>query len=95
MAFEGRRRKRLTAPADIPSYLASPVDVAHGLLADRRHESRALWARVVVGTGIVDLSELEEFPEGNLLLEAIWDAADGRDLDTRTRAIASKLTGSN
>jgi hypothetical protein len=43
----------------------------------------------------VDLSALEEVSEGNLLLEAIWDAADGRDLDARTRAIASKLTGSN
>jgi hypothetical protein len=54
-----------------------PVDLAKGLLAYRnRQEQLRDWAAFVLGASeLVDLATLDEWPEGDELLSALWDAS--------------------
>jgi hypothetical protein len=65
---------------DPPVYEATTNDVAVGLLANSAigttlHD----WARVLLTTGMIDLASLEDDPRGDVLLNALWDAANGSD----------------
>lgn len=69
---------RLDEPSDAPVYEATAADVAVGLLGNwAAGTALREWARVVLATGMVDLSSLEDHPRGEALLNALWDAAEG------------------
>lgn len=67
----------------------SVADVATGFVTSwaRGTDELQRWAQVILGLGPLDLGALEDAPEGNALLEAIWDASAGTpsgiDLATR------------
>src|SRR6185503_19707212 len=66
-------------------------DVAAGLLA-HSHDSDSLrdWARVVHGSiGLIEL-DLEDHPEGDNLLDALWRISFGEPFTTRMRASATR-----
>jgi hypothetical protein len=69
---------RLDEPAGAPVYGATATDVAVGMLANWALGTPLRdWARVLLATGMVDLSSLEDDPLGEALLNALWDAAEG------------------
>ena len=67
----------------------SVADVAAGYVTSwaRGTDVPQRWAQVILGLGALDLSVLEDAPEGDALLEAVWDASAGTpsgiDLATR------------
>ena len=67
----------------------SVADVAAGYVTSWRGGTDVLqrWAQVILGLPALDLGALEDAPEGEALLEAIWNAstgaASGVDLATR------------
>jgi hypothetical protein len=67
----------------------SVAEVAAGYLAAWAQSSETLqkWARLILGVTNIDLAALEDDPEGDALLNAIWDAADGSPsgIDVATR----------
>ena len=78
-------------PANAPLYEASVIDVATGLLAKwKTQEAVQAWARVLLATSMIDLRCLEDHPDGEVLLEAVWDAAEGADINDRQRAVAQE-----
>jgi hypothetical protein len=67
--------------ADAPVYEPSAQDVAAGLLVHWAvGTSLRDWARLVLAVGMVDLASLEDHPAGEVLLNALWDAAGGCDV---------------
>jgi hypothetical protein len=84
----------LDEPADAPVYDATASDVAVGLLANWAVGSSLRdWARVLLATGMVDLSSLEDDPRGDTLLNALWDAAEGSGPSDRQLHVARQLAG--
>jgi len=76
---------RLEEPPNLPIYEASVVDVATGFLAQwARGRTLQAWARILLGTGMVDLACLEDHREGELLLEAVWSGAEGAEFSDET-----------
>lgn len=71
-----------------------PIDIANGLLAYRnRPEELRDWAAFVLAASeIIDLSPLEEWPEGDELLSGLWDASFEGSLKPETERVASALT---
>jgi hypothetical protein len=67
----------LEEPGNIPVDEASAVDVATGFIRHFGRDTLREWAAVMLATGMVDLSSLESDPRGDVVLEAIWDAAGG------------------
>jgi hypothetical protein len=67
----------------------SIAELATGYVASWAQGSEVLqrWAQVILGLTAVDLSALEDAPEGEALLEAIWDASAGtpKGIDVATR----------
>lgn len=56
------------------------TEIAAGYVASwaRGEDALRRWAQVILGLTAVDLVALEDAPDGEALLEAIWDAAAGR-----------------
>lgn len=78
-------------PANAPLYEASVIDVALGLLAKwKTQQALQDWARVLLATSMIDLRCLEDHPDGEVLLEAVWDAAEGTGINEGQRAIAQQ-----
>jgi hypothetical protein len=69
-------------------------DVATGFLAHLETESMLReWATVLVGTRFIDLSLLEEDPDGAVIAEGLWDVSAGGPLAPSVlRAVASVLS---
>jgi hypothetical protein len=72
-------------------------DVAEGLLAFRRTDDQLQrWASIILaGSSFLDLGGFEKIPEGNVLLNALWDASfgdvisqDAVNVALRTRTIS-------
>ena len=62
-------------------YVSPPLeDFAYGLIASwaKGPESLQLWSRLVLAINSIDFGAFESDSRGELLLEAIWDAAAGR-----------------
>lgn len=70
-------RLRLEEPPDAPVYEARVEDIARGLLAHWVRSTLQEWARVVLATGTIEIACLEDTEEGELLLEALWECAEG------------------
>jgi hypothetical protein len=85
---------RLDEPANAPVYDATASDVAAGLLANWAvGTSLRDWARVLLATGMVDLSSLEDDPRGETLLNALWDAAERSGPSDRQIHVARQIAG--
>jgi hypothetical protein len=53
------------------------------------------WARVLLATGMIDLTYLEDHPDGEVLLEAVWDAAAAAsDIDSQRIEVVQRLAES-
>lgn len=72
----GDRRIKLQLKSPLHVELR-PVDIALGLLAHKNHpEALREWASFVLSASeIIDLTSLESWPEGDELLNALWDAS--------------------
>lgn len=76
--------------------VARPADVAKGLIA---HEANPLelqeWARVMLaGVSFLDL-DLEDQPDGDILLDALWNARFGRMVSDRAYQVAVRSARSS
>jgi hypothetical protein len=75
---------------------ASLRDVAQGLLAYwRRPDQLKGWAGIILaGSSFLELSEeFEATPEGDILLNSLWDAAFGDEVGQDAMNIAKDLVG--
>jgi hypothetical protein len=84
-------------PASIPTFTPVIEDLATGLL---RYwavggELARVWAQVLLATTPVDLIALEISDDGNHLLEALWDLADGRPVTESAVDVARKHTSAH
>jgi len=85
----GDENCEVTNRAGISATLGAP-DVAAGILA-HEHDPVKLrrWAWLLLSADVFDL-RLDDAP-GAVLLDALWDLAHGKPLDSRTRATAQSL----
>lgn len=71
---------KVEEPARAPTYEPTADDVAAGLLAHWAIGTTLRdWASVLLATGMIDLSSLEDHSDGEALLNALWDAAEGSE----------------
>jgi len=88
VAFE-RDGARIQAGPSNNVLRPSVAEVAAGYVAAWAQGSETLekWARVILGVTDIDLAAFEDDPEGEALLNAIWDAAGGSPsgIDIATR----------
>jgi hypothetical protein len=70
-----------------------PVDVAHGLLTYKdRPEALREWATFLLSDlEVTDLTRLESSPEGDELLNALWDASFEGQVKSTGIIVASAL----
>jgi hypothetical protein len=68
-------------------------DLATGLAAYRtRAQDLQAWAHVMLGaSAFLDFSGFESTPMGELLVEALWDAAESGAVSDASEAVLSKL----
>ncbi len=68
-------------------------DVAAGLAAYRtRAQDLKAWAHIILGaSAFLDFSGIESTPTGELLVEALWDAADSGEVSDASEAVVSQL----
>lgn len=83
----GDRQIRVRSNAPLSLDLR-PIDIAHGLLVYKEQpEALQEWATFLLSDlEITDLTPLESWPEGDELLNALWDASfDGHLKDASIR----------
>lgn len=70
-----------------------PIDIAMGLLAYRQLlEQLRDWAAFVLGASeLVDPGPLDEWPEGDQLLNGLWDASFEGEIKPETFGVATAL----
>jgi hypothetical protein len=91
---EGAKERRIKVGLRTPiSVDLQPVDLALGLLEYKDNPGKLQeWATFIMSASeVIDLTFLESWPEGEELLEALWDASfEGRVNDSTVR-VASAL----
>lgn len=70
-------------PANFPPIMPTPRDVARGIKTLATHPKElSEWASFVLAASpLLSLEKLEGSPEGEFLLEALWDIAGGVSLE--------------
>jgi hypothetical protein len=83
----------LDAPRGVEAVTPSIDDVASGFLAHLGEgETLREWAAVILGAEFIDLIALESDPDGEVIIEGMWDvSAGGPVAPSVMRAIASVL----
>jgi hypothetical protein len=69
-------------------------DVATGILkySSRSNDELRKWAFFILGEcGAIDLSAIESDPDGEVLIDALWDCSFRGVLDSETVALARKI----
>lgn len=69
-------------------------DVATGILkySSRSNDELRKWAFFILGEcGAIDLSAVESNPDGEVLIDALWDCSFQGVLDSETVALAKKI----
>lgn len=78
-----------------PAVVVTPSvsDLARGLLTYRpnRDELRT-WAFFVLGNSDIDLEQVESHPQGDLLINALWDASSKGSVSIDVARIAESLS---
>lgn len=87
------RRIRLNLNSSI-TVVPNPIDIAHGLLAYKSDPDQLReWATFVLSASeVIDLAPLETWPEGEELLNSLWDASFDGSLKQETVRLAAALT---
>lgn len=78
----------------VTEVLSTPLaaDLAQGLLTYRTESNKLrLWAFFILGESAVDLAEVESHPQGEALLEALWDASSFGSISKQTIKVAEGL----
>jgi hypothetical protein len=78
----------------VPGVLATPLasDLAQGLLTYRaKSDELRLWAFFVLGETTVDFTEVESHPQGEALIEALWDASFSGNVTDDVIKVAENL----
>ena len=91
---EGGNERRVTVnPEAAVTVAPRPVDIAAGLLVYKeRPEQLRDWAAFVLGASeIIDLEGLDNWPEGDAILNALWDASFEGKVSQETLRIAVAL----
>jgi hypothetical protein len=90
---------KISLPPDTPRAAVTVEDVLAGLESNSRDAgSLRVWATVVLASALVDLPVDEDSEDFDMLLDALWDAMDGRpasnaDLENmRRRLLAASET---
>jgi hypothetical protein len=90
---------KISLPPDTPRAAVTVEDVLAGLETNSRDAgSLRVWATVVLASALVDLPVDEDSEDFDMLLDALWDAMDGRpasnaDLENmRRRLLAASET---
>lgn len=83
-------------PPGLPTYSATPQDVATGFISTlTRGTDLKQWARVLLATGTVELDQIEDHPFADEILEAVWDAAGGSEPAEAQLALMRRLLQEN
>jgi hypothetical protein len=84
----------LDSPRGVEPVMPSIDDVASGFLAHLTHPGTLReWAAVILGAEFIDLIALESDPDGEAMIEGMWEASAGEPITpTVMRAIASVLS---
>ena len=84
---------QIEIPGEWPTVEPSVHDLAAGLLKQWALGGEALrqWASVVLALANVNLASLEVDPEGEELLEGLWDAASGQGLSESSLSVVRRL----
>jgi hypothetical protein len=84
---------RLHEPAGLPAVVPGIADVAAGFVRSLElgGQEQREWARVLLAANFIDLFALENDPNGDALLEAIWSASQGDEVDEGDVALAKEL----
>lgn len=81
----------------VTEVLVTPLaaDLAQGLLTYRADSDELkLWAFFILAeSGMVDLSEVESHPQGDALIEALWDASSFSYISEDAIKVAESLAG--
>ena len=87
---ERRIELRVKAPFVV---VPKPIDLAMGLLAyQQRPDQLRDWAAFVLGASeLIDLGPLDDWPEGDQLLNGLWDASFEGNVKPETFRIAAAL----
>lgn len=82
-------------PSGIPPVRPGIEDLAVGLLAQHERGADAVrsWAVLVLGVNQIDFASFEAEPDGDMLLEALWDAAGGHALRETALRVARRRVG--
>jgi hypothetical protein len=84
----------LDSPRGVDSVLPSIDDVASGFLAHLAHPgSLREWATVILGADFIDLIALESDPDGEAIIEGMWEVSSGGAVSPSVmRAVAAALS---
>ena len=94
---ESGQERRISLNVKVPfTVAAKPLDIASGLLAyQRKPEQLRAWAAFVLGASeIIDLGPLDSWPEGDQLLNGLWDASFEGEVKPETLRVAAALAES-
>jgi hypothetical protein len=77
MLWGSSGERRIVAKASRPFTVApDPGDLVAGLLANQQDPRRLSdWASFILAADVVDLAAVDSAPEGDELLNALWDAS--------------------
>jgi hypothetical protein len=83
----------LDEPPGVDMILPTVEDVATGFLVHLGHESVLReWATLVLGAEFIDLALVEGDPDGEAMMEGMWQASTGEPLSPGAlRAVAAAL----
>lgn len=89
---DGDRRIKLQLKTPLHVEL-HPVDIAHGLLTYKNQpDALREWASFILSASeILDLTSLESWPEGDELLNALWDASFEAQIKSASIRVAAAL----
>ena len=80
--------------SNISGVIVTPMvnDLAQGLLTYRDDSDELrLWAFFILAESGVDFAEVESHPQGELLIEALWDASSQGDIAEDVIKVAETL----
>ena len=92
--YENGLYKLQSGNSDV-AVMASASDVGFGILRYRSAKTKEIrkWAFFLLAeSGLIDLSALELHPQGDALLNALWDASFEGQISDETIELARRLT---
>ena len=88
------RDRRVCVKTESPVVVApAPVDIATGLLAHcgQPREFKSWATFILSASDVVDLSPLDDWPEGDEFLNGLWDASFDGSIRPETKQVAEAL----